>query len=88
MPTIEDHNYLKICAQLASSLSISLASAKRQVEFAANRTGKKDLQSRKVIAEKLLKKALSEESSKDNSANQLDKLLEALASEENFMVED
>ena len=88
MPTIEDHNYLKICAQLASSLSISLASAKRQVELAANRTGKKDLQSRKVIAEKLLKKALSEESSKDNSANQLDKLLEALASEENFMVED
>ena len=88
MPTIEDHNYLKICAQLASSLSISLASAKRQVELAANRTGKKDLQSRKVIAEKLLKKALSQGSSKDNSANQLDKLLEALASEENFMVED
>jgi len=88
MPTIEDHNYLKICAQLASSLSISLSSAKRQVELTANRKGKKDLQSRKIIAEELLAKALSEANDKNNAANQLDQLLEALASEENFMVED
>ncbi len=88
MPTIEDHSYLKICAQLASSLSISLSSAKRQVELAANRKGTKDLNSRKIIAEKLLAKALSKAKDKNNAANQLDKLLEVLAREENFMIED
>ena len=88
MPKIEDHNYLKICAKLASSLSISLASARRKVELMANHSGKKDLSSRKEIAETLLKKALSQDEGINNSSNQLDKLLEALASEENFMTED
>ena len=35
MPLIEDHHYLKICAQLASSLSISISAARRKVEVAA-----------------------------------------------------
>ena len=51
MPLIEDHHYLKICAQLASSLSISIAAARRKVEVAAAKEGKKDLQSRKEIAQ-------------------------------------
>ena len=80
MPTIEDHNYLKICAQLASSLSISLSSAKRQVELAANRKGKKDLNSRKIIAEKLLAKALSEANNKNKAANQKSRLMQHVAS--------
>ena len=88
MAAMEDHDYLKLCAQLASSLSISLASARRKVEIAANRIGKKDPQSKKEIAEKLLDKALSQSNEEEKSANQLDKLLEALASEENFMTED
>tara|TARA_Y100001968_G_C19144292_1_gene612976 strand:- start:21 stop:287 length:267 start_codon:yes stop_codon:yes gene_type:complete len=88
MAAMEDHGYLKLCAQLASSLSISLASARRKVELAANKTGKKDPNSKKKIAEKLLEKSLSQNNEEDKSANQLDKLLEALASEENFMTED
>ena len=88
MAKIEDHGYLKTCAQLASALSISLAAAKRQVELKASKAGTKDISARKEIAEKLVKKALAQENNKDNSANQLDKLLEALASEENFMTED
>tara|TARA_Y100001968_G_C19427418_1_gene755156 strand:+ start:774 stop:1040 length:267 start_codon:yes stop_codon:yes gene_type:complete len=88
MPAIEDHSYLKICAQIASRLSISLASARRKVEIIASQSGVRDLESRTELAEKLLKKVLSEEKGKSNSADQLDKLLEALASEENFMTED
>ena len=46
MPLIEDHHYLKLCAQLASYLSISIAAARRKVELAAAKEGKKDLNSR------------------------------------------
>ena len=31
MPTIEDHSFLKICAQLASCLSISISAAKKKI---------------------------------------------------------
>ena len=59
MPLIEDHHYLKICAQLASSLSISISAARRKVEVAAAKEGKKDLQSRKEIAQKILEETLN-----------------------------
>jgi len=87
---LEDHVYMKLCAALASCLSISLASARRQVEFVAMKDGVKDLNQRKLIAQRLLDEArISKNSSKEASASaQLDQLLEALAEEENFMVED
>ena len=87
---LEDHVYMKLCAELASCLSISLASARRQVELVAARDGVKDLNERKLIAERLLDEArIRKNSSKESSASaQLDQLLEALAEEENFMVED
>ena len=80
---------MKICADLASCLSISIASARRQVELAAAREGVKDLKKKKDIAELLLNQARSSSSSGDRSAStQLDQLLRALAEDENFMVED
>ena len=89
MPKIEDHSYLKICAELASCLSISLASARRKVEIAVAREGENGLDERKDMAEKLLKLALKNSSEgKKVASTQLDKLLTALAEEENFMVED
>ena len=90
MPTIEDHSYLKVCAELASSLSISLSSARRKVELALAQKGKKGLDERKAMAEKLLKAALLEsEQNKDKGASsQLDELLQVLAEDENFMIED
>ena len=39
MAAIQDPTLVKLCAQLASRLSISLASARRQVEQAAAREG-------------------------------------------------
>ena len=87
MPLIEDHHYLKICAQLASSLSISISSARRKVEVAAAKEGKKDLQSRKEIAQKILDKILNEDPKQSVPAS-FDYLLKALKEEENFMLED
>ena len=89
MAPLEDHGYMKLCAELASCLSISLASARRQVELAAVREGAKDSNSRKLIAEKMLAKArYTNDSAEVSSSAKLDELLEALAEEENFMVED
>ena len=89
MPLIEDHHYLKICAQLASSLSISISAARRKVEVAAAKEGKKDLQSRKEIAQKILDQTIEEDKKHSDSASaSFDKLLKALKEEENFMLED
>ena len=89
MPLIEDHHYLKICAQLASSLSISIAAARRKVELAAAKEGKKDLQSRKEIAQNLLNQAIeNEKKESDSTSASFDQLLKALKEEENFMLED
>ena len=89
MPLIEDHHYLKICAQLASSLSISIAAARRKVEVAAAKAGKKDLQSKKEIAQKILDQIIDQDAKQSKSASaSFDQLLKALKEEENFMLED
>ena len=89
MPLIEDHHYLKICAQLASTLSISISAARRKVEVAAAKAGKKDLQSRKEIAQKILDQIIEEDKTQSKTASaSFDQLLKALKEEENFMIED
>ena len=89
MPLIEDHHYLKICAQLASALSISISAARRKVEVAAAKERKKDLQSRKEIAQKILEQTLNQDKKQSLSASEsFDELLKALKEEENFMLED
>jgi len=59
MAAIQDHAFVKLCAELASCLSISLASARRQVDLAASREGVKDLEARITIAKRLLEEARS-----------------------------
>ncbi len=89
MPLIEDHHYLKICAQLASSLSISIAAARRKVEVAAAKEGKKDLHSRKEIAQNLLDETIqNNQNGSDSVSESFDQLLKALKEDENFMLED
>ena len=89
MPLIEDHHYLKICAQLASSLSISISAARRKVEVAAAKEGKKDLQSRKEMAQNILNQTIDDEKNqRDSTSASFDNLLKALKEEENFMLED
>tara|TARA_Y100001968_G_C19311102_1_gene694224 strand:+ start:728 stop:1000 length:273 start_codon:yes stop_codon:yes gene_type:complete len=90
MPAIEDHDYLKLCAKLASFLSISISSARRKVEMQAARDGVRELAGRKEIAENLLNKLRLQvgNSSEGINSAQFDELLAALAEEENFMIED
>ena len=89
MSSIKEHDYLKICAELASFLTISIAAAKKKIDVEAAKKGARDISSRKEIAEILLAEAREKSSSDEKGiTNQLDSLLEALAEEENFMVED
>jgi len=89
MSGIKDHDYLKICAELASCLSISIAAAKKKIDLAAASKNIRDISSRKEIAIKLLDEARKHSLQGDSSsANQLDDLLKALSKDENFMVED
>jgi len=89
MASIEDHDYLKICANLARLSSISLASARRKVDLAASKKGVRDLVGKKIIAEHLLKEANKIAFEDEASASKVfDDLLKALEEEENFMIED
>ena len=89
MARIDDHEYLKLSAKLASLLSISISAAKKKIDLACAAKGVRDVSARKEIAKKILEEAKNT-SSKDGTSitNQLDNLLEALAEEENFMIED
>jgi hypothetical protein len=89
MPAIQDHDYLRLCAELATQLGISQSSARRRVELAANQTGAKDLTSRKEVATSLLEDAQNERSKGEHDQGQvLDRLLEAEPLDEKFMLED
>ena len=87
MAPIEDKEYVKTCAELASCLSISLASARRKDELLAMKQGSRDMNSRKLIAKNLLNEIQTNSKAEEVTAK-LDNLLEALAEEDNFMVED
>ena len=89
MPAIQDHGYLRLCAELGSQLGISQSSARRRVELAASKTGAKDLASRKEVATTLLAEAKNERSKAEDDRGQvLDRLLEAEPLDEKFMLED
>ncbi len=88
MAGIQDHEYLKVCAELARHLSISLSSARRRVELLASKKGLRDIDSRKTIANDLLKEARSAIMNDDSASKQLDSLLEVLVEDDNFMIED
>ena len=57
MAAMQDHALVKIYAELASCLSISLASARRKVELTASREEVRDREGRKAIAERLVESA-------------------------------
>jgi hypothetical protein len=89
MPAIQDHDYLRLCAELATELGISQSSARRRVELAASKIGVKDLISRKEVATTLLADAQNERSQGEHDQGQvLDRLLEAEPLDEKFMLED
>ena len=89
MAAIQDQKYVKLCAQLASRLSISLASARRRVDQAAAREGRRDVEGRRAMAQSLLD-ALDDNSSDSTAENsdRLDSLLSVSEGDDNFIIED
>lgn len=85
MAAIQDSEYVKLCAQLASRLSISLASARRQVDQAAAREGKRDLEGRRAMAQSML---TALDSTDGGSVERLTALLSSSEGDGNFILED
>ena len=88
MYPINDRQYLKICAEIAKILSISLSSAKKKVEIKIAQKGSKTLEEKRQVAQDLLKICEKDEGQKISSSKILDKLMETLDDEDNFMTED
>ena len=89
MAAIQDQNYVKLCAQLATRLSISLASARRRVDQAAAREGRRDVEGRRAMAQSLLD-ALDNDTNESNADNpeRLNSLLSVSEGDGNFIIED
>ena len=85
MAALQDPTYVKLCAQLASRLSISLASARRQVDQAAAREGKRDLEERRAMAQSML---TALDSSDEGRVERLTALLSSSEGDGNFILED
>ena len=89
MAAIQDQNYVKLCAQLATRLSISLASARRRVDQAAAREGRRDVEGRRAMAQSLLD-ALDNDTDESKAENpeRLNSLLSVSEGDGNFIIED
>ena len=84
MAAIQDHAYVKICAELASLLGISLASARRRVDQTAAKEGTRDPIRRRELAQQML-----DEASRDSdTSGRLDELLSNTEGDGNFLLED
>ncbi len=88
MYPINDRQYLKICAMIAKLMSISLSSAKKKVEIQNVKEGSKNIQEKIQVAQNLLEICEKNEENKLSSSKILDKLMETLDDEDNFLTED
>ena len=88
MYPINDRQYLKICAEIAKRLSISLSSAKKKVEIQIAKEGCKTIQEKIQVAKNLLEICEKNEGDKLSSSKILDKLMETINDEDNFLTED
>jgi len=88
MYPINDREYLKICAEIAKIMSISLSSAKKKVEIKIAQKGSKTIEEKRKVAQDLLKMCKKDEGQKISSSKVLDKLMETLDDEDNFLTED
>ena len=88
MYPVNDRQYLKICAEIAKFMSISLSSAKKKVEIQIAKEGSKTIQEKIQVAQNLLEICKKIEGDKLSSSRLLDKLMETLDDEDNFLTED
>ena len=88
MYRINDREYIKICAEIAKLLSISLSSAKNKVEIQIAKEGSKTIEEKIQVAQNLLEICEKNQADKLSSSRILDKLMETLDDEDNFLTED
>ena len=88
MYPINDRQYLKICSEIARIMSISLSSAKKKVEIQIAKSGSKTIQEKIQVAQNLLEICEKNEGDKLSSSRILDKLMETINDEDNFLTED
>ena len=89
MYPINDRQYLKICAEIAKLMSISLSSAKKKVEIQIAKEGSKTIKEKIQVAQNVLKICEKNDGDKLISSSRiLDKLMETLDGEDNFLTED
>ena len=88
MYPINDRQYLKICSEIARIMSISLSSAKKKVEIQIAKSGSKTMQEKIQVAQNLLEICEKNEGDKLSSSRILDKLMETIDDEDNFLTED
>ncbi len=88
MYPINDRQYLKICADIAKIMSISLSSAKKKVEIQIAKEESKTIQEKIQVAQNILEICEKNEGDKISSSKILDKLMESVADEDNFLTED
>ena len=88
MYPINDRQYLKICAEIAKIMSISLSSAKKKVEIQIAKEGSKTIQEKIQVAQNLLETCEKNQGDKLSSSKILDKLMETINDEDNFLTED
>ena len=88
MYPINDRQYLKICADIAKIMSISLSSAKKKVEIQIAKEGSKTIKEKIQVAQNLLEICEKNEGNKLSSSRILDKLMETINDEDNFLTED
>ena len=88
MYSINDRQYLKICADIAKLLSVSLSSAKKKVEIEIAKKGSKTIEEKRKVAQDLLLICEKDEVNKFSSSKILDQLMETLDGDDNFLTED
>ena len=88
MYPISDRQYLLICSEIAKSMSISLSSAKKKVEIQIAKKGSKTIEEKRQVAQSILRKCENDDKKKFSSSKILDKLMEAVENEDNFLTED
>ena len=88
MYPINDRQYLKICAEIAKVMSVSLSSAKKKIEIQIAKEGSKTFQEKMQVAQNVLKICKKNDGDNSSSSRILDKLMESLDGEDNFLTED
>ena len=88
MYPINDRQYLKICAEIAKIMSISLSSAKKKVEIEIAKKDSKTIEEKREVAKDLLKSCAEDVENNKSSSKTLDKLMAVLNDDDNFLTED